>query len=307
VAQAEAAGREATEQLRLKAQPYTPEDLEQQRQGVAQAEAQLALKLQAQGIAAQRQAVAEAAATLDLKAAPYTDHDVAAAVAAVNQARGQVASAQYNLDNALLLAPFDATVSDVGLHAGELATGAATVGGGLITLVNSEHLRVDARVDEASILRVAVGQPVRLTLDALPGQRLNGRVTAIAPQSVTQQGVTSYAVSIALDEPQRVRPGMTATANVVYDRHADVLLVPNRTIRSQGNDQVVDVLRADGATETRVVALGLSNDQQTEITEGVAEGERVVVPRRVPSTSTTPQGAGSLSGPGMFGGPPPPR
>ena len=71
------------------------------------------------------------------------------------------------------------------------------MGGGAILLVSLDDLRVDVNVDESDILHVAIGQPVDLSVDALGGRTTKGRVTAIAPQSTTTQGVTSYVVSVA--------------------------------------------------------------------------------------------------------------
>ncbi|MBI3971962.1 MAG: hypothetical protein HY332_11785 [Chloroflexi bacterium] len=59
---------------------------------------------------------------------------------------------------------------------------------------------------------------------------------------------------------------------------SDVVLVPNRALRTQGRDRVVEVLQPDGGTERRVVQPGMANDQQTEIVAGLVAGERVVLP-----------------------------
>ncbi len=157
-------------------------------------------------------------------------------------------------------------------------------------------------MDETDINRVQLGQPVILTLDALQGRPVRGRVTAIAPQATTTQGVTSYQVSIGIDNNNGdVQPGMTATATIVYDRRDNVLVVPNRAIRRQGRDQVVDVLAPDGKIETRTIQRGLSNDQQSEVVDGLAEGEQVVLPT---TQTRTPQMAGGMPGfGGGFGGP----
>jgi len=190
-------------------------------------------------------------------------------------------------------------VNQVGLHPGELATGAGTVGGGAITLVNPSTLHVEANVDESDVPHVQVGQPVVLTVDALAGQPVTGEVTAVAPQSITQQGVTSYLVTIAITSGDGVRPGMTATANIVYAQQDGALLVPNRAVRRQGRDQVVDVLTPQGQVESRTVRRGISNDQVTEITDGLAEGDRVVIP-----TTQTRAPSGSAAGvPGVGGAP----
>jgi multidrug efflux pump subunit AcrA (membrane-fusion protein) len=154
-------------------------------------------------------------------------------------------------------------------------------------------------VDESDILHIAIGQPVDLSVDALGGRATRGHVTAVAPQSTTTQGVTSYVVSVAPDRNPDLRPGMTATANIVYASQEGALLVPNRAIRRQGRDQVVDVLTAASTVETRSIRRGISNDQVTEVAEGLALGDQVVIPTTQTRAPTTT--GGGLGAPGVGG------
>ncbi len=85
--------------------------------------------------------------------------------------------------------------------------------------------------------------------------------------------------------------GLTANATVITAQKDDVLYVPLRAVRRRGTNQVVEVLTADGKTETRVVRTGVSNDQSVEIVEGLNEGDRVVIP-------TTTTRAPNVGGPG---------
>jgi multidrug efflux pump subunit AcrA (membrane-fusion protein) len=243
--------------------------------------------------------------------------------------------AQYNLDNAVLTAPFAGVVSQVSMSAGEQSGGNQMGGstsssasggsnssststsnnGSSIVVIDPKSLRVEASIAEADIARVQVDQPVLLTFDALPGQPARGRVSARSPQSTTSSGVTSYLVIVAVDDaPASVLPGMTATVNVVYEQRLDALLVPNRALRRQGNDQVVDVLTPGGQIEARPVQRGMTNEQVTEITGGLAEGDQVVV--SITGAGASAPSASAASGPGAsapmppppggFGGPPPP-
>ena len=70
---------------------------------------------------------------------------------------------------------------------------------------------------------------------------------------------------------------MTANVSIVTDQKDDVLLVPNRALKRQGRSQAVDVL-VNGKTESRPVTTGLSNDQVTEVLNGVGENETVLIP-----------------------------
>ena len=291
---------------------------------LASAEAKLA-QLQA-GPTADDLAIAQAAVTqaenqLALKRSPATEADLQVARAAVDQAKAAVQSAQYNLDNATLVAPFAGAVAAVNAMAGEM------VSGPVLTLVDPKSLRVDVTLAETDVAKVEVGQQATLTFEALGGQRLLGKVISVTPSATVQSGVATYLVSLSIEgapqpglgasggttsqrqgmgagssggvvvpqapaDPAKVKPGMTASASIVYSRKDNVLVVPNRAVRLQGQNRVVDVL-VDGKAETRVVTVGSSNDQVTEIVDGLKEGEQVLIP----ATSTAPAYV-----PGLMGG-----
>jgi RND family efflux transporter MFP subunit len=205
-----------------------------------------------------------------------------------------------NLAGATLTAPYAGTVSAIGINVGEQA-GAGTAA---ITLVDTRQARVDVVVDETDVAKVQPGQSVTLTFEALPGQRVQGRVAVIAPVATVQQGVVNYPVQIQVDPAQaaQVRPGMTSTATIVTERKADVVVVPNRALRTQGRARTVEVMGADGKAEPRPVQTGMANDQMTEIIGGLQPGERVVIPSTTTAT-TGVRGPVTSFGPGM-GGPP---
>lgn len=252
VIQAEAAVTQAQQALDLKKQPYSDSDIAQQRQAVAQAKAELALRQ-----------------------APYTTSDLEAAKAAVSQSRAQLELTQYNLDSAVLKAPFDGIVSAVNADVGELAS--STGGGAIVSLVDPNDLRLDVSVDETDIANVEVGRDANVTFDALPAKTFPGKVVSIAPSASVQQGVATYLVSISLKNAAGVKPGMTGNADIIYANHDKVLLVPNRAVRTEGNRRVVTVL--DGTKLVpHPVTVGLSDDQNSEILSGLKQGDQVVIP-----------------------------
>ena len=123
-------------------------------------------------------------------------------------------------------------------------------------------------------------------------------MTQIAPAGVLSQGVVNYPVTVSLIPPfDGVKTGMTASPNIVVEQRDNVLMVPNRAVRSQGRQRFATVM-FEGQAMQVPVQTGLSNDTMTEIVSGLKEGDTVVLT----STTTTNQFRGG--GPG-FGGPPP--
>ena len=246
----------------------------------------------------------QAVANLQLKQAGATAQDLIVAQAAVDQAAAQLEQAKSNLAGAVLTAPFTGVVAAVGANPGE-QVGSSSIP---VTLVDTRQVRVDVVVDETDVAKVQPGQQATLTLDALPGQRIPGTVSVVAPTGTVTQGVVNYSVQIQVDPAQApgIRPGMTATAQIITQSKADVVYVPNRALRTQGRTRTVEVLDAEGKTSTRPVQVGLANDQITEILNGVQPGDRVVIPTTTTAAVRAPGGlGGGFGGPGGPGGPPP--
>lgn len=228
-------------------------------------------------LAAAYQQVQETHARLTKLQEPVKQYAVDQALADVQKAQIQMQQAQRQLDKAQLVAPRNATVAAVNIKEGE-STGA----GPAMTLVDTSLLHIDITVDEIDIAKVQVGQPVSVTLDALPGVELTGKVDRIASTSTTVNGVVSYAVRIVIDSTDAaLRSGMTANASIVLDTHQNALLAPNWAIRrDKQTGQSYLTLQVDDKTTREVeVKTGLRNDNFSEILSGASEGQVVVVPQ----------------------------
>jgi HlyD family secretion protein len=102
----------------------------------------------------------------------------------------------------------------------------------------------------------------------------------------------------------QLRQGLTVTVNVIIASRTNVLLVPNTTVTKAGNQSYVQVVTASGTTEKRVVQTGISDWQNTEITDGLTEGENILAPQGATTTSTTSSSQNRGGGIPFLGGPP---
>ncbi len=196
----------------------------------------------------------------------------------VTQAQLAVAKAQLALDKTQLKAPFAGTVGAVNLRAGEYVL--ATPAQPAVTLLSPDAVRLDLTIGEADLPNVHPGSMGGIIFDAIQGQVYVFRITAIGLAPKTQQGVVTYVAEAALligGNAPRPSAGMTGAAVIVQEQRDNVLTVPARAIRSRGSDQIVQVM-VDGQPQERVVKTGLSDGQNTEITEGISEHEEIVLP-----------------------------
>ncbi len=268
-------------------------------------------------------AVVTAEQTLSLMKQPPDPVDIKIRKNAVAAAQLAVDNAQSQLAKSTIIAPFDGVIGDFKAKVGD-AIQPATF---FIPLVDTTQARVDALVAEYDAMKVKLGMPTVITVDALPGVPFNGSVDAISPLSTNQQGIVQYATKIKLQSrntgsqgssqpgspgPSRQAPGggaagatssgtqnielkdgLTATANIIVDSKDGVLLVPNRALIFQSGQQQVQVL-VNGQIQDRVVKTGLANEQFTEITDGVSEGDQVVLQAAAGAAGAAgiPRGAG---------------
>ncbi|HMP41006.1 MAG TPA: HlyD family efflux transporter periplasmic adaptor subunit [Roseiflexaceae bacterium] len=225
--------------------------------------------------------------------------ELARAEAALIRAETAVRQAQRTLEQATLTAPFAATVALVDLRVGERA---GTTG--RIVIVDMGGFYVDVPVDELDIAQIRIGQPATIALDALLDSNLNGTVTTIAPLADrSERGTNTYAVTVVIEAASaEVRPGMTATVQIVTQRKESVVLAPRRAIRTENGQTYVLIPAASGGAapalgampgtepgERRPVVTGLSNSRQVEIISGLAAGDQVYVPDIVQTFNPTIQ------------------
>jgi len=231
--------------------------------------------------------VTQAQANLDKLRAGAPQSDLVVAAAQVQSAQATLDLAQLALADATLTAPFSGTVAEVNLKVGETPSPTDAP----VVLADLSSFYVDVAVDEIDVSRLAVSQPVTLTLDALPGLNLQGRVASINPLATEQSTVTSYQVRVTTTaRDPRVRSGMSASADIVVARQEHVLLVPRRAVRNDRGRLFVDTPRDQSICALpreqrspnpelvqRDVATGLSNEQVIEIARGVDEQTCVYV------------------------------
>lgn len=214
---------------------------------------------------------------------------------ALVSAQNKLADAQETLEDYTVRAPFAGIVASLPLQPADQASPSAAVA----TLLTRAKV-AEISLNEVDVAKVKVGQKATLTFDAVPDLTIAGVVSEVDLIGTATQGVVNYGVKIVFDtQDERIKTGMSVAAAIVTDFKSDVLVVANSAVK-QGTDgatvQVMDATKIDAANasqgvtsdtppETRAVTTGLSNDTQTEITDGLKEGD-VVVTRTVSGSAS---------------------
>jgi HlyD family secretion protein len=223
----------------------------------------------------------------------------------IEQARALLKQAEDDLSKTMIYAPMSGTISDLNKEQGEIAIGSQFQEDVILVVADLRAMEALVNVDENDIVNVAVGQVAEIEVDALFGETLTGVVYEIANTANTDaQGTanqkTEFEVRIAVNsEVSKLRPGMTASANIVTQTKNEVIGVPIQSVAVRTLDQLLqegekiedlaDRFTADddgfvqivfcvedGRVAARQVETGIQSDDLIEIVSGISESEEVV-------------------------------
>ncbi|MCE5182424.1 MAG: efflux RND transporter periplasmic adaptor subunit [Betaproteobacteria bacterium] len=202
------------------------------------------------------------------------------AKADVNQSVARVRAIKVEQGRTVLYAPFAGTVAKIVGEVGEFSTPSPP---GVpmppaIDLIDESCLYIKAPMDEVDAPKIRPGQPVRITLDALPKQSFAGHVKRVAPYvSAVEKQARTVDIEAVFDQPEatgKLLVGYSADIEVILAVRDDVVRLPTQALLEGGK---VLVVRADGVLEERKIKAGLSNWEYSEVLEGIKAGERVVI------------------------------
>ncbi|MBN2676900.1 MAG: efflux RND transporter periplasmic adaptor subunit [Anaerolineaceae bacterium] len=188
------------------------------------------------------------------------------------QARVDATLATVNMQ--YIFAPFNGVVTMVNNKPGDQVR----AGDPAIRLDDTAQLLVDVEISEVDINAIEVGQPVKLSFDAIMDKAYDGIVLEVSRVGEMSAGVVNFTVKIGLTNADSdVKPGMTAAVTITTRQLENVLLVPNRAVRLVDGKRVVYIL-LDGQLTTINIELGATADLYSEVLGGdLKEGDLIVL------------------------------
>lgn len=211
------------------------------------------------------------------------------AALSLQNAQLSLQNAQDALENYTITAPISGTVIEKNFKAGDTIdnNSLTAAGGTLAVLYDMSTLTFEMKIDEKDINKIQVGQEVTITADAVEGVTFSGVVDTVNINGTTVSGQTNYPVTVVINDPQDLKPGMNVSADIIVERAGTVLCVPVDAV-NRGSDKPTVQVAGEGALdeegnvidpsklETREVTLGRNDNDNIEITSGLTEGDVVV-------------------------------
>lgn len=232
------------------------------------------------------------------------EHKVRLAELALSNAQAELE--RFLLTSPEIKAPFNGFVTKLYVNGGDVISKGTVA----ISVASKDKFETAILVSEMDIRRIQVGMPATVQVAAVNGALFPAKVTEISPTATVQSGVVNYQVVVQLlllqdtmsprsgqNQPgvnagnlqtisdqklsdnipmAQLRDGFTATTRILIEEKKNVVLVPNRTIIRDGAKTSVQVIN-NGTTELRLVTIGSSNGQITEVMKGLDEGEQVLI------------------------------
>jgi RND family efflux transporter MFP subunit len=237
-----------------------------------------------------------------------TDHDLAAnslvrAEKGLNQVEDRISKTK-------IVAPFDCTVLTRPVSVGQAVSGSGGFNSGteVMTIANLNNMIITAHINQADVARLKAGQKVEITIESVPGLKMEGVIERIAPQATVKSNLKGFSARIGITNiDPLVKPGMTANIAIPIEVAEGVVAVPLGAVFTERGERYVFVKNAAGF-ERRTVQIGMTDFNYAEITTGLLPGDTVALEQPAENLEADkpkserepagPRGTGRTNGPG---------
>jgi len=209
--------------------------------------------------------------------APARTEDVNLYQAQVKQAQAQVWLLYSQITDTKLKSPIDGQIAKIEKRIGELVQSASQ--DGVITILPADPYKIEVDIYEEDVAKMAVNNPVEISLVAFSDEILTGKVFSIDPAEKMIDGVVYYEISISMDSTvEGIKPGMTADLIIRTDFKENVLTLNERAVKSRNGKNIVEILENKVVVE-KEIEVGLEGTNNlVEVISGLEQGAQVILP-----------------------------
>lgn len=209
---------------------------------------------------------------------------------AMDSANSKIESTKSSMNNYTITAPISGTVIRKNMKAGDKITSKGSGDGVMAVIYDLSSITFSMSIDELDISKVKTGQTVQITAEAAGDASFRGIVENVSLESANNNGITTYPVSVTVKDPKGLLPGMNVNGKILLEESKNALVIPAASLM-RGNvvyvkDPLVKAAQGEVPAGFREVTVetGIMNDEQVEVTSGLAEGDEVYL---VPGAEST--------------------
>ena len=189
---------------------------------------------------------------------------------------------QIQLDKKTVRAPFNGIITRRYAEAGDYVdstTAASETEGATSTSIGelSSGLEIEAKIPEANIAQIKLGQPVDIKVDAYGNETFKGEVSLIAPRAIKENNVTSFRVKVALKTGQeQLKSGMNTRLTFNDEPVKNAITIPLAAVVTNSDGETgVYVSGNEGKAEFKTIKLGKASGNSVQILSGLSKGDRI--------------------------------
>lgn len=194
----------------------------------------------------------------------------------ITEQRNLIEKYQAQLDDLkegdIIYSPMNGTVLNIDVSEEEVVGRSSA----LMTVADLDRMEVVLAVDELDITKIKLGQKANITCDVFKDESFTGSVSKISLEGKNQSGVTTYDVTILLDDRKTLMSGMNVDIEVIADNRSEVIVVPVDAIHKLNGEYMSTVKDESGNVSDVNVKLGIANKNFVEIISGINEGDIIV-------------------------------
>ncbi len=207
----------------------------------------------------------------------------------IDQAKASLQSSLDNLNKTIYHSPIEGVITSLRIEEGEVViTGTMNNPGTvLMTIADLSVMEVEIEVDETDVIGVQIGQEAEVKVDAFPDLIIKGKVTEVGSSALTKLGTAAeeakdFKVVITLiNPPKNLKPGLSASADIITARKKNVLAVPiSSLVLKEDEDKKEEVegvyIVKEGRAHFQPVEKGIMGEMMVEIKSGLKEGQKVI-------------------------------
>ena len=209
------------------------------------------------------------------------EKQISATLESINNTQSQINLAKINMDiasidleNSVIVMPFDGFVQNVNFKEGEYLSPALTA----VTVISNDF-EIKTDIEETDIGKIKKGQEADIVVDAYPNETIKGIVDKISPISKNTAGVISFQVTILPKDarPELLLPGISANTTIYISKIENVLLVSSLAVFEENGKSIVWILNEKSEPVSKEVKTGASDFENTEIISGINEGDKILL------------------------------
>ena len=208
--------------------------------------------------------------------------DIESRIESYNQAQASLQIAQDRLSKSVFRAPMSGLLASVNIKEGETVIAGTTniIGSDLMLVADPSAILAELRVDETDIASIKLNQKASIYAAAYPNKPFSGTVINIGTSAKNQAGSQglSFKVKVLLDTTERqLYAGMSCRAEIATSIAENGLKLPIEAIQKEDDKTFVWRLNSDNTVSKIAVTVGISSDIEQAITDGLNEGDKIVI------------------------------